>query len=172
MVGGGTYAAFSGTTSNASNQFSAGTVSLTDNDNNGAMLTFTNQRPGTTSSACIKVTYSGSLTATVKMYAAVTGTLGPYVDLKITRGTDSSPNFSNCTNFTPDASNYSGLGPGVIYNSTLSAFPSTYTAAVSDPAASWAPNATASYMFTVDIADNNAAQGLTAGATFTWEARS
>ena len=134
VAGGGTYAALSGTTSNTSNAFSAGTVVLTDNDGGStAMFNFANQRPGVTATSCIKVLYSGTLSATVKLYGTVTGTLGPYVNLVVTRGTDSTPSFSGCSGFTPDPTNYNGLGAGVLYSGTLAGYPAGYASAVSDP---------------------------------------
>lgn len=168
-----TWAALSGTTANTGNQFAAGTVALTDNDGGSTpMFTFTNQRPGVVENSCIRVNYSGSLSATVKLYAATTGTLAPYVNLTVTRGSDASPAFDSCTSFSPDAINYIGQGNGVVYQGTLAAFPTTYATAVSDPAASWTTGTSVSYRFSVQIADVNAAQGLSSTGTFTWEARS
>lgn len=136
------------------------------------MFNFTNQRPGVSANSCIKVLYSGTLSATVKMYASVTGTLGPYVNLVVTRGTDSAPSFSGCSGFTPDPTNYSGLGAGVLYNGTLAGYPAAYAAGLNDPNPAWTSGSSSSYQFSVSIANNDAAQGLSAGAGFTWEARS
>ena len=136
------------------------------------MFTFTNQRPGVIANSCIKVNYSGSLSATVKLYATVSGSLAPYLNVTVTRGTDTSPSFSSCTNFTADALNYNSLGNGVLYSGTLSAFPTSYATAISDPAAGWTSATSASYQFSIQIADINAAQGLAANASFTWEAHS
>jgi len=174
VAGGGTWAALSGTTSNAGDTFSAGTVTLTDNDSGGSLFTFTNQKPGVTSNSCIKVTYTGSVTTSaLKLYAtAVSGGLAPYLNVTVTRGTDSNPSFNGCTNFTADATNYSGLGAGVLFNGTLSTYPTAFASAISDPTAAWTNNTSASYKFTVSVADTDAIQGLSSGATFTWEARS
>ena len=135
VAGGGTWAALSGTTSNAGDTFSAGTVTLTDNDSGGSLFTFTNQKPGVTSNSCIKVTYTGSVTTSaLKLYAtAVTGSLAPYLNVTVTRGTDSNPSFSGCTNFTADATNYNGLGAGVLFNGTLSTYPTAFASGVSRP---------------------------------------
>jgi hypothetical protein len=175
IAGGGTYAALSGTTSNTTNTFSAGTVALTDNDGGStAMFNLSNQRPGVTTNSCIKVTYTGSVTTSaLKLYATtVTGTMAPYLNVTVTKGTDSSPSFSGCTNFTADATNYYSLGAGVLFNGTLSAYPTAYAAAVSDPNSAWTNGTSASYKFSVSVADTDAVQGLSSGATFTWEARS
>ena len=172
VAGSSTYAALSGSTVNSGNTFSAGTVTMTDNDSTAALFAFTNQKPGVTEDGCIKVNYTGSVGASVKMFATVTGTMAPYLNLTVTRGTDSSPAFDACTNFTPDATNYSGLGAGVLFSGNLSTFPTTYGTAISDPTATWTNVTSASYKFTVQVVDDNSVQGLTSGATFTWEARS
>jgi hypothetical protein len=172
-TGAQTWAALSGSTANDGNAFSAGTVALTDNDGGSSpMFTFTNQRPGVVDNSCIRVNYAGSLAATVRLYASVSGTLAPYVNVTVTRGSDPTPAFDSCTSFTPDAINYNGLGNGVLFSGPLSSFPTTYAGALADPAASWTSGTSVSYRFSVQIADDNAAQGLSAASTFTWEARS
>ena len=172
MLSGGTHAALSGSTGNAGNTFTAGTVVLGDNDAGTALFNVSNARPGAALSQCIQVQYTGSLSATVRLYGAMTGALAPYVRLTMTRGTDPAPTFSGCTTFTADTTNYVGLGPGVLYDGTLAAYPSSYATGVVDPLASWTTGQKASYRFTVELLDNNAAQGLSMGATFSWEARS
>jgi hypothetical protein len=136
------------------------------------MFNLTNQRPGVPANSCIKVIYSGSLSATVKLYSTVTGTLGPYVNLVVTRGTDSTPSFSGCSGFTADPTNYIGLGSGVLYSGTLAGYPSAYASGLNDPNPAWTSGSSSSYQFSVSIANNDAAQGLSASAGFTWEARS
>ena len=64
----GAFSAFSSTTSNDNNNFTAGTVTIADNDANAALYTLTNQKPGITTDRCIKVTYTGSLDSDVKLY--------------------------------------------------------------------------------------------------------
>jgi hypothetical protein len=174
VAGPGTFAALSGSTDNTGNTFSAGTVTLTDNDGGStAMFTFTNQKPGVSEDGCIKVNYTGSVSApTVKLYGTVTGTMAPYLNLTVTRGTDATPSFDNCAAFVADSTNYNGLGAGVLYNGTLSGYPASYAAGLTDPVTPWTSSTSASYKFTVSVVDDNAVQGLTSGATFTWEARS
>lgn len=168
-----TWAALSGGTANTGNTFSAGTVALTDNDGGSApMFTFTDQRPGVTDTSCIRVNYAGSLSATVSMYASVTGALAPYVHVTVTRGTDPEPAFDSCTSFRPDEIDYTGQGKGVLFSGPLSSFPTTHATAIADPAVPWTSSTKASYRFSVTLADDDAAQGLSAAATFTWEARS
>jgi predicted ribosomally synthesized peptide with SipW-like signal peptide len=175
VTGTGTYAAFSGTTSNPSNAFAAGTVALSDNDAGGSLLSLSNATPGNSSTGCIKITYSGSLNANVHLYGSATASLPTYLTLTVTRGTDSSPSFASCSNFTADATNYIGSGAGVIYSGNLSAFPSTYGGGVVDPTsgspATWSTSDAHSYKFVVTVQNNAAAQGLSSTASFTWEAR-
>lgn len=173
VAGPGTWAALSGSTENTGNTFSAGTVTMTDNDSSAALFTFTNQKPGVSDNGCIKVNYTGSVSASaVKLYGTVTGSMAPYLTLTVTRGTDSSPSFDNCAGFVPDAANYNGLGPGVLFSGTLSSFPTGYATGLADPLTPWTSTSSASYRFSVQVVDDNAVQGLSSGATFTWEARS
>jgi hypothetical protein len=169
------YAAFSGTTANSSNSFAAGTVNISDNDSGSAMLSLSSAVPGSSDTACIKITYSGTLDANVRLYVTLTGTLAPYLTLTVTRGTDSAPSFDSCTNFTADATNYIGAGSGVIYSGLLSAFPSTYAAGLVDPVSgspeTWTQTESHSYKFVVTLNNDAAAQGLSSTASFTWEAR-
>ena len=175
---GSTTAAFSANTSNANNTIATGTVAIGDNDGGASpVVTLSNARPGDTSSGCMKVTYTGSLSSSVRLYATVTGTgLGQYLDLKITRGSSSDP-FGVCTNFAADATNYIGQGNGVVYSGTLAAFPSTYSAGLVDPIAgppeSWTQNEAHTYKIQVTLQASapTAAQGLAANPTFIWEAR-
>jgi hypothetical protein len=173
-AGMGSYSAFTATTSNTGNGFTTGSVTLTDNDSGAAMLGLANAKPLDADTSCIQIKYTGTLGAGVHLYGAISGTLGQYLTLTVTRGTDSAipqpPTFDTCANFTADATDY-GNGPGVVYTGNLSGFPATWAAGIVDPTASWAQNEVHSYKFTVTVQDNNSAQGLTATAGFTWEAR-
>jgi hypothetical protein len=173
-----TFAAFSATTSNPNDTFATGTVAITDNDAGGTMLSISSGKPGQpsgTSTGCIKVTYTGSLDSTVRLYATVAGTLAPYLQLTVTRGTDSAPSFASCTNFTADATNYIGQGAGVIFSGLLSAYPTNYAGGIVDPTSgspeTWTTNEAHSYKFVISLNNNSSAQGLSSTATFTWEAR-
>ena len=175
VSGAATYSAFSSQTSNSGNSFAAGTVELTDNDAGSAMLSLSNAQPSTSDTSCILLTYSGSLASTVRLYGTISGGLSSYLTLTVTRGTDSSPSFDSCSSFTPDGTDYIGAGNGVIYQGNLSAFPTTYAAGLVDPTSgspeSWTTSETHSYRFVVTLQNDNAAQGLSATAAFTWEAR-
>lgn len=176
VAGSATYSAFTSTTANGGNVFSSGTVNLTDNDGgSSSLLALANAKPGDADTGCIQVSYDGTLSATVRLYASVSGSLADYLTVTVTRGTDSSPSFDSCANFTADGTNYIGQGNGVIYSGTLSAFPATYAAGLVDPTSgspeSWTNPESHSYRFQISLNDTNAAQGLNGSATFTWEAR-
>jgi hypothetical protein len=172
---GGSYAAFSRTTGDASNQFNAGSVSVTDGHAAVTPITITNLRPGTTISNCLPVTYGGSLSSSVRQYATTSGSLAPYIQLTVTRGTGLSAAWSACTGFSADATNYIGQGAGVVYSGALSSFPTTFAGATVDPTAgspeSWTNAETHAYKYDVSITNTAAAQGLSGSMTITWEAQ-
>lgn len=171
----GSYAVFSATTGNTGNSFTSGTVAIEDNDSGTAMLSLANAKPGDSDTSCIRIRYTGSLDSTVRLYGSVSGSLANYLTLTVTRGTDSSPSFDSCANFTADGANYIGAGAGVVYSGPLSSFPSTYAGGIVDPTSgtpeTWTEDEVHSYRFVVTLQDDNAAQGLTGDASFTWEAR-
>lgn len=175
LAGAGSYAVFTATTGNTGNSFASGTVAIQDNDSNTAMLALANAKPGDADTSCIRIEYTGSLDSTVRLYGSVSGSLASYLTLTVTRGTDSSPSFDSCANFTPDATNYIGAGNGVVYSGPLSSFPASYAAGIVDPTSgspeTWSQSEAHSYRFVVTLQDDNAAQGLTGNASFTWEAR-
>lgn len=164
-----TFGAFSSTTSNPGNSFAAGTVAIADNDGGTALYNLSNQKPGVSTDRCIKVTYTGSLDSSVKIYASPVTAGGQYVDLAVTSGTGTQ---ANCTDFTADASNSS------VYAGTLKNFADTYSSFANgltdNPlvATKWQTNDAVTYRFRVSVQDNNSAQGATTGThSFTWEAQ-
>jgi hypothetical protein len=165
------YSAFSSTTVNPTNNWSAGTVALADDDSNTAMFTATNLKPGSTGTKCVAVTSTGSLASTVKLYGttpATTNALSSSLNLTVTQGTGGG--FGSCTGFTP-------LGTGSsVYTGTVAAFGSSATNFASG-LGTWAPTGTGSetrvfqFTYTLDPATPNTAQGGTASIGFTWEAQ-
>ena len=174
MVWQSSYAAFSGTTSNAGNSWTAGTVKLTDSQNGTALLNATGLKPGSTGTACIKLTYGGNLAAATKVYVATgdlttttPSNLAPYLTLKIDEGTGSDP---LCSDFASPANIFN---PTNATTGTLGTFASADTN-FANGAGAWAPaanGATRTYRFTWTVQDNNLAQGLNATVKFTWEAQ-
>jgi len=181
LGGAGTWAAFTATTANTGNAFAAGTVTIDDsNPGSTPLLALTGAAPGDSDTSCITVTYSGSLDANVSFYGETTGTgLGQYLDLRVRRGTDPTNSYDSCAGFTADATDHDGagpLGPGVVYQGTLDDFPQTFEDGRWDPipgatAEVWTAGESHAYEFVVTVRDDNAAQGLTADQTFTWEAQ-
>ncbi len=168
MVWQSSYSAFSATTSNPTNNWSAGTVALADDDSNTAMFTATNLKPGSTASKCIAVTSSGSLPATVKLYGtsySTTLNLAGNLTLQVEEGTGGS--FATCTGFTPSSTLFTG---------TLTSFGTTKTSFATG-VSSWAPTGAASesrtyrVTYTLGASTPDSAQGGTAAMGFTWESQ-
>jgi hypothetical protein len=175
IAGAGVFSAFSSQTENAGNVITTGTVSIEDNDAGTALYSMTAAKPSESKTSCIKVTYKGTLPATVKLFTTSTiGALGPYVNLKVEAGTQTSSTFPTCTEFTP-------LGTGAtVYEGTLSAFATehaTYaTGITTNPASAtkWETNNALVYRFTATVSSSvpNTSQGATTGThAFTWEAQ-
>jgi hypothetical protein len=161
------YAAFSGTTDNPGNNWTAGTVSLTDDDSNGAMFTVPAAKGGDTGTKCIEVTYGGSLAANVKLYLAdadlADNGLGQYITLTIDEGDGGT--FADCTGFV-GTNRWTG---------TLAAFNSTPHNTFATGIGTFAPAAPGDkkvYKFGYTVSSAAGAQGTDVTATFTWEAQS
>jgi hypothetical protein len=177
-AGGATYAAFRATSASPGERIEAGSVKLSDNGDGSALMSLASAVPGDTTSACIRVTYDGSLPATIRLHGTTTGTgLDQYLDLKVTRGTysPSVPAYKSCTNFQADGTDYIGAGNGVIYNGTLQGYPDDYASALVDPLSaspeSWTTGEAHVYRIDVTLQQNFAAQGKNAAQVFRWEAR-
>ena len=177
-AGGATYAAFRATSANDSDRIEAGSVKLSDNGDGSALVSLASAVPGDTTSACIRVTYDGSLPATVRLHGTTSGSgLDQYLDLKVTRGTysPSAPAYKSCTNFQSDATDYIGAGNGVIYNGTLQGYPDDYASGLVDPLGaspeSWTTGEAHVYRLDVTLQQNFSAQGKNAAQVFRWEAR-
>jgi hypothetical protein len=94
IAGAGVFSAFSSQTDNPGNIITAGTVKLEDNDGGSALYTIAAAKPGDSKTSCIKVSYVGSLASTVKLFTPSTiGELGPYVNLKVEAGTQTTSTF-------------------------------------------------------------------------------
>ena len=157
MVGGGTWAAFSATTSNTGNSFSTGSVTLSNNLGASAMFSVTDMAPlQVEGPECIEVTYTGSLDAAVTLYGTTdAGGLDAFLDLVVEKG-------ATCAAF--------GV-PDELYNGTLAAYPDDFATGIVDPDATWTSGETAAYQFTVTLQNDPLAQGLDVEQAFTWEAR-
>ena len=165
-------AAFTSSTSNTGNSFSAGTVDLVDDDLAAVLFSVADMVPGTSSTDCITVTYQGSVAdpAGVKVYSggyADSGDYDTYLNLTIEEGSGGS--FGDCTGFSSENTIESA--------GTLSDFDTAHTnyatgAGVWDPAST---PVSKTYRITVelDAAAPDAEQGESVTAmTFTWEVQS
>jgi len=167
IAGIGTFSAFSDTTDNTGNAFTAGTVYITDNDGGSAMFNVSDAKPATSYTSCITVTYLGSLDSSVRLYGSgFGGALAPYLTVKVEEGSGAA-GFGDCTGFTSSSTVYNNVG--------MNAFPTTYGGA-SATGGTWSQNDSVDYRFTVTLADDNNANGVTSAVAannfaFTWEAR-
>ena len=170
-AGAGTMSSLNDTTSNPSNSFASGTVKIGDNDAGTSLAGFSAGRPGSTSTGCINVTYTGTLPANVRVSQTTTGSdLGNYIDTVVTRGSFSgTPAAGSCTGFTADSASY-GNGAGIIFTGLLSSLSN----AVVDPQASapktWATGETHAYKITTTLRNDAFAQGKSATTSFVWSA--
>jgi hypothetical protein len=170
VAGVGSFSAFTSQANNDSNRVSAGTVVLADNDGGTTPLyDMSAATPGASQTSCIRVSYTGSLPATVKIYTPSTiGALGSDVNLKIEAGTQASPSFPSCTGFFADTT---------LFDAALSTFATTYAGGVTDfPGAgsSWTNGDAVVYRVTgtLSASAGDSAQGTTTGLhTLRWEAR-
>jgi hypothetical protein len=162
------YSAFSATTANPTNNWAAGSVSLTDDDSNTAMFNATNIKPTSTGTKCITVTSNGSLASTVKLYStsySTTNALAGNINLTITAG--SGGGFNSCTGYTSAVTLYTGTVAGFAAASTN----------FSNGVGIWAPTGnppetrTYQFVWTLDPNTPNTAQSGTAAIGFTWEAQ-
>lgn len=171
------YAAFSSTTTNPGNSFSAGSVTLTDDHQTPATAMFTagGLKPGSTASSCIKVTYNGTIASAVKLYVKsgdltnTTGDLSPYLTVQVAEGTG---NAADCSDFAGGTNIYNPTGSGDA-TKTLSDFATTKTTYGTGVSA-WTPSTAGSsktYKVTYWLQDVNAAQGKNNTVKFTWEAQ-
>ena len=150
---------------------------LTLSNGRAPILRLENARPGQSDSGCVVLAYAGPGPASVRLYGRTTGTgLDRHVRLTVTRGTISQTAAGSCRGFAPDATNYLGAGPGVLFRGTLRRFADSSSEGNPDPVQAyrklWAPGESHAYKLTVSLTAGNAAQGLRAGQTFTWAAES
>jgi predicted ribosomally synthesized peptide with SipW-like signal peptide len=179
VVASGTYSAFTATTSNTGNAFSAGTVAIVD-DSGAATAMFaalTNQLPGAAVAKCIRVRYTGSLDSSVKLYVSAGITNGDKYTILVERavgGTGLTDHANrNCTGF-----GAGGTTSTAFATADLNTFPTTYAAGVDGKAsgAAWAQNDWVDYRFTITTKDDptenaHTTTNPTGSFAFTWKAQ-
>lgn len=164
----GSEAAFTASTDNKGNIVEAGTVVLSDSGAGTAMFNVGNVNGGQTITRCIKVDYSGSLTADIKLHGKATGNISPDKDLAPGLATTielGSGVKADCSDFAP-AGSPSFTGP-------LSSFVAAHSGYGSGIAgyANATSGTTKSYRITMTVSNENKYQGTSAGVDFTWEAQ-
>ncbi len=167
-----TFAAFTRTTQNIDNTYAAGTVALGDNDGSTVMWDVANQLPtSATIVRCIRVTYTGSLPSSVRLYTSTAGSgLDPYLNITVEKGSmPIATTFPNCAGFASEAT-ISPTGTLQAFKAArgswangIPAFPGVQTR--------WNTGNSLVYRFTVQMQNLFAAQGLTGLVAFTWEAQ-
>ena len=186
---GSTHAAFSASTDNVGNSWQTGSVVLTASDSEAALFSTTTDgalKPGSTRSRCIRIDYTGSLPADIRMYVGTpvggATALDPYLAMSVERGTDVTSTTTvaaDCTGFTPttaptflDGATHADA-PTVETARTLAHLRAQHTdytsGVVVNPAT--APNTYLTLRVTYVLKDDNGAQNKQSSATFTWEAR-
>lgn len=168
-------AAFTSVTTVGANSFSTGSVTLAA-DTASAIFSPTGLVPGSTGTACIKLTYSGSLTAAgIKLYvtsstdsSSPTGLLAG-INMTIEEGTlNGSGATGSCAGFSVNAT--------LANAQSLSALAAANTQYSNGLGSSWlATNGQyRAYRFTYTVSSglSNTLQGKTANVTFQWEAQS
>jgi hypothetical protein len=167
----GVFAAFTATTTNSGNTITAGTVTIGQHAGATTLYSASNQGPGATTVGCVRVTYTGSLASSVRLYASAAPSNGDAFNLTVERGSGlSSPdNTMNCTGFSASST---------AFNGTLDTFAATYAGGIDGKAAgaAWAENDAVDYRFTIEVVDDptpnaHSASVGTGAHSFTWEAR-
>jgi hypothetical protein len=188
MIMTASYSAFTGATTNPSSAFSAGTVVLADDDTGSAMFTTSapganqtsgaNLKPGQSVVNCIKVTYTGSVAATVRMYVTSTSEVNgsggtgllAYLHVKVEEGTAGA---FGCSGFAGASTIWdTSTHPGVA-SDLLSVLPGTYAAGPSSGLASWTSSSFRAYRITItlDALAPDTSEGASAAASFNWQAQ-
>ncbi len=170
----GTYSAFSATTANSNNSVTAGTVAISQHSGASTMFTVTNTKPTDTVQKCVRVTYTGSITASaVKLYVSAGITNGTLFNLTVERGSGMTTldGTDSCAGFTPSSTAFAAANIGT--------FPTSYASGIDGKAAgaTWAQNDSVDYRFTITTNDDPTANAHTSTVgtgnfTFTWEAHS
>lgn len=109
------YAAFTGQTRNSGNEWSTGSVNLTDDDNGQARFQVSNMLPGQTQTKCITVTANASVPSTVKGFAINPVTSVQGLENRIMVTIDSGDGGS----FTDDCAGFTPVGPAHVTNIPL-----------------------------------------------------
>ncbi len=186
---GSTHAAFTASTGNVGNSWQAGSVALDHSQRSSALFTTVDDGalgPGSSRSSCIRLDYTGSLPADIRMYAGTpssgSDTLDPYLVMSVERGADVTSTTTvaaDCTaGFTPATSpalynTQQASAPAADTTKTLAHLKTTHPDYQNGVVVSenTAPNTYLTLRITYAVKNDNGAQNTQSSATFTWEAR-
>jgi hypothetical protein len=166
MVGRTSTALFGSSVENQNNSWATGSVVLAadgvatavfDTATDGALT------GGQTIHKCLKLDYTGTLAATVRLHGTTSGSLGDYIDLTIDQGTGNGPG-GDCTGYVASTA--------TLWSGTLAAFgvaAPDYSSGVAEWSAT--SNTSTVYRITATVQNVTGAQAKAATASFTWEAR-
>jgi hypothetical protein len=181
-----TYAAFTSQAGSTGNSWQTGSVELESAGNGSALFTDTldsNLRPLSSGSRCIRLEYTGSLTAEIKMYVTTptsgATSLDSHLVMSVERGADENTTVpANCTGFTPRTTS------PFVYNTVRAEYAvASSTSTMSDlkthadyangllVSGSTAPNTSITLRISYLVKDAPEAQNSTSQAVFTWEAQ-
>jgi hypothetical protein len=169
LVWQGSEAAFTASASNPSNSWASGTVALTNSQPGSALFNVTALVPGNTATKCITVSYTGNVNAEIRMYAT-----SPSASNQLAKDLDLEISTSAAASGTADPGCTGSYSWGAPLVTTLDAFNGKIDYATGTLVPAWTSAAGPQYRaykikYTLNTASN--AQTLTAGTTFTWEAR-
>lgn len=172
-------ASFSGVTNNGPQQWSAGSVALTNN-HAAALFGTTNITPGYTETHCITVTSTSTVPTQLKMYTSAVSSTGPagapllssHLNVQVMEGsggTNTDGPTGGCTGFVPAT----GQSTTPSFSGTLAAFASNSSYANGIGNFALPAGGSRQYQITVTLPSStpNTLQSTTAGATFIWEAQ-
>jgi hypothetical protein len=173
VAGFGAYSSFTATTTNTGNSIAAGTVEIGQHAGAATLYSLTNQAPGASTSKCIRVTYTGTLASSVKLYVSAGITNPTAFNLQVERGSGLTTldNTMSCAGFSSSSTAYA--------TAAIGSFGTSYAAGVDGKAggAAWAQNDSVDYRFTISVVDDATPNAHTSALstlahTYTWEARS
>jgi len=141
----------------AGNNFEAGTVTLTDDDEGRSLVDLRAMAPGRPVEQCLRVAYQGTiLPADLAVKAVTNGSLAPYVFVTLEAGTGG--RFGSCDGFEPTSTLFDGSVADMVKQGTL---PVGRIRNKGDGL---------SFRFRYELADDERAIGKTAVVDVLWEA--
>ncbi|WP_449062479.1 hypothetical protein [Planomonospora algeriensis] len=193
-------AAFTGQTDNRDSNWNAGSVEINSDRDGAAAFSVYNvnssdgyqalqladtgvvatDRPNSGGSTCIKVVYTGTMTARIKLYADVDGDLAQYLLTSVDHGTNTYETNTGLAEADPGCANYlhDDEVPYTFGNANNTDFhmvdlPRNYADSGSDV---WTANTGETRWYRLSwllpaVPESNAAQGKTAQVRYVWEAQ-